>query len=462
MGEWWFEVSLEWTVQPLVPISLMSFQGMGSGSLLQTFLARPETTSLYWYTVRFDTEGEFLWNLFHSHNQWHKKTWVFVGTPEDLGLNRGAFVLPPLRTKCEMDHWDESMKCHHRADWIPIQAVDLNALGMSIGAVENHLFRNLKSANAADRLAGTVVKCRIRTMVECMRGADSECYDRLSTTQCRPWRFRTGDSLTLVTFNIPSSVEAAREALPSGLGFMQHAIFRGIYSQSHKHTKTRSAGNITRESTFSATPQDGYKIRISLDVEDRTLGVELPYPVPTFYMGNPRGGDTSGSEEVTWALASNAERVPPGCYACSFRHPTNSRTGPWDRGNCSLDLSCCSAAVKAVNAQSHGNDMGSKKFHKLIYTDCTHCAPGAPLITAAQAQRSHVEMVGWLAALGLQKYTEALLQAGLKDLGYIAGKSVTDLLTVEAMTREDARQIQAAAEFLHPTPEGLLWTRVKV
>jgi hypothetical protein len=205
---WYYQIALKWRpIQPDVrPVSQMTIMAPGETkpddqlTRVITFPTPTHKPHFIWYTGNFWADGEALRNKLHAHNLVFESAGFFLGTPEDLGLDKKRF--------------------RPKVSYLPMATDELGFRNND--ELANFLLTNLKTAQQnSDRLCSQGIApndnmcSRPRPRWVSAAIYDSEEFqfyessgqsigfkmDRRPKTWSEPFTFRKGDPFTVIAFS---------------------------------------------------------------------------------------------------------------------------------------------------------------------------------------------------------------------------------------------------------------------
>ena len=187
--EWYFQIAARWvpvksrTGSELVPLSLHYMWSPGrmdindQSTMINTFLTPTAYDSFIWYTGHMFGTGKLIRGKEHAHNTVFDESYLFSGTPEQLGLGSSKFR--PISNAYD--------------------AVPTSQTGFKNNReLVAYVLEQYDKAMLSDNLTGPRLICHAKTSNLRVDGYD---YDRRAPTHCNEWNFKKGEPFTVIGFN---------------------------------------------------------------------------------------------------------------------------------------------------------------------------------------------------------------------------------------------------------------------
>jgi len=187
--EWYLQVAARWVPvhsaigNKLKPLSLHSMWGPGrfdvndQSTMVQTFLTPTAYDNFYWYTgYMFDT-GKLLRGKMHSHNTVFEESYLFSGSPAQLGLGSSKFR-PKSKAYEVVPTTQSGFKSNEQ--------------------LKNYLLREYNNSLQSDNPDKPRLICHSKAGTQLVGGY---IYDRRNPSHCGEWEFKKGEQFTVIGFS---------------------------------------------------------------------------------------------------------------------------------------------------------------------------------------------------------------------------------------------------------------------
>ena len=192
--EWYYQFAARWVPVNSPPgkeLAPLSFHYMWSpgrldlndqSTMVNTFLAPTGYDSFIWYTGYMFGTGKLIRGKMHTHNTVFDESFLFSGTPEQLGLGS-----PKFRPKS------------NAYDVVPTSQTGFK----NNKELMEYVLDQFNDAVQSDDPNKPRLVCHGKTSNLRVDGYD---YDRRAPTHCDEWHFRKGEQFTVIGFNKHSGV----------------------------------------------------------------------------------------------------------------------------------------------------------------------------------------------------------------------------------------------------------------